>query len=573
MKILGVILARGGSKGIFKKNIYKICDHPLISYSIIAGKKSKKINKIVVSTDSNEIAKVAKEYGAEIPFIRSKKLSGDKVPSMNALRDCVLKCEKKFKEKYDYIIELPCVSPFRDSQDIDKALDILIKKKCDSVISYVNTGEKHPVRLKKIKKNKVYNFCKDYPEPDIGSRRQDFEPCFIRNGAIYAMTRDCIINQQSRNGRKSYPFIMPQEKSINIDEKFDLKIADLLIKNGECNNKPNLIKKNEDKVYKKNKYKKNLLISTPVSFLRNEINDLKKKFNITIVNDPSKRNLINKLKNQDAWICQPSPRYLINNEILKNANNLKIISTPSTGVTHINLNDCKKKNIRVISIAGSKNFNKIKASSEFTFLLSMIALRRLKTAFNKTILGYWRNAEDSFRGHEVVGINVAILGYGRIGKNLLRYFRVFGARVHIFDPFVTIPKKYRSTNLKKLLKTSDIVIVCISYNKKNKNFINNNFFKFMKTGAVFINTSRGEVLDEKLLLKNLNNKKISFAAVDVVKNEQKLDTKKNILIEYSKNNENLLVTPHMAGLTYESEKKAFIISVKNVIKYFQDEKN
>ena len=89
--------------------------------------------------------------------------------------------EKFIGKKFDYVIELPCVSPFRDSNDIDSALEKLIKSKCDSVISYVNTGEKHPTRLKRIKNHLVSDFCKEYPEPKRGSRRQDFEPCFIRN--------------------------------------------------------------------------------------------------------------------------------------------------------------------------------------------------------------------------------------------------------------------------------------------------------------------------------------------------------------------------------------------------------
>ena len=99
---------------------------------------------------------------------------------------------------------MPCVSPLRDHTDVDKAVEILIEKKYDSVISYVNTGEKHPTRLKRIKNNIVTNFCKDYPEPDIGSRRQDFEECYIRNGAIYAMTRKTLIEKNSRNGKKVF---------------------------------------------------------------------------------------------------------------------------------------------------------------------------------------------------------------------------------------------------------------------------------------------------------------------------------------------------------------------------------
>ena len=202
-KILAVILARGGSKGIPKKNIYEICGHPLISYSLQAAKESKLINKIIVSTDDKKIAKISKIYGAEVPFMRNKNLALDKTTSVEALRDAVIRSEKIYNQKFDFIIELPCVSPLRDAKDIDKALNILIKnKKIDSVIGFVNTGEKHPTRLKRISGNKITDFCKEYPEPDYGSRRQDFENCYIRNGSIYAMTRNCIINQKSRNGKK-----------------------------------------------------------------------------------------------------------------------------------------------------------------------------------------------------------------------------------------------------------------------------------------------------------------------------------------------------------------------------------
>ena len=196
-KVLAVILARGGSKGIPLKNIANINGHPLISYSITAALKSKLVNKIVVSTDSEQITKVSRIYGADVPFKRSSRLSGDKITSAEALRDAVIKSEKIFRTTYDFIIELPCVSPFRDNLDIDNALKILINnKKLDSVISYVNTGEKHPVRLKRIVNGKVTNFCKEYKESKFHSRRQDFEPCFIRNGAIYAMRRDVIIKKK-----------------------------------------------------------------------------------------------------------------------------------------------------------------------------------------------------------------------------------------------------------------------------------------------------------------------------------------------------------------------------------------
>ena len=140
-----------------------------------------------------------------------------------------------------------CIS-FKGSYRCRSALNKLFNSKLDSVISYVDTGEKHPIRLKRISNNKVTNFCNEYPEPSWGSRRQDFEPSYIRNGAIYSMSRNCILNKKSRWGTKTYPMIMPDIKSVNIDTKYDLLIAKLLIQSGFCKNQPLIQKKNFEKI-------------------------------------------------------------------------------------------------------------------------------------------------------------------------------------------------------------------------------------------------------------------------------------------------------------------------------------
>lgn len=563
-KVLAVILARGGSKGIPKKNIFDICGHPLISYSIEAAKNSKYISTIVVSTDDKNIASIANKYGAHTPFLRSKNLSGDKVPSVDALYDCVKRSEKFFKEKFDFIIELPCVSPLRDNYDVDEALKILINKKYDSVVSYVNTGEKHPTRLKRIKENKVTNFCKDYPEADIGSRRQDFEPCFIRNGAIYAMTRECIINMKSRNGKNSFPYIMSSEKSINIDEKFDLDIAKLLIENGYCKNKPNYIEKKKIIVTNKKKKDKTILITAPINFFKSKKFLIDKKYNCIYLEQPNKKQLIEYLNFVDGWICHPSPEYVVNKEILQNAKSLKVISTPSTGTTHIDLSYCNKKLIKVFPITISKKFNDIKASSEFTFLMCLLGFKNIINAIKEVKSGNWRNVEKKLRGNEIIGKRIGIFGKGRIGKNLGHYFQSMGAKVKFFD---VNKKNINKLSLKNdILKKSDLIAVCISYNKDNYNFVDRKFFSKMKKGSIFVNTSRGEVIDENSLISALKSKHIKCAYLDVVKNEQNLKEKDNILIEYSKKNENLIISPHMAGLTHESEEKAFAIASQNIIK-------
>ena len=569
-KILAVILARGGSKGIKKKNIKLINNHPLISYSIAASLNSKLINNLIVSSDSKEIINVAKEYGADAPFVRPKNLSGDKVPSVTALKHAVLSAEKFYKTKFDFIIELPCVSPLRDHEDIDAVLNLIIKKNYDSVISYVDTGEKHPTRLKRIKKNKVTAFCKDYPESDIGSRRQDFEPCYIRNGAIYAMNRKTLIENNSRNGKKSFPYIMSDNKSINIDAKFDFTIAEMLIEKGYCNNHPKKTFKLNN--FKSSTNKKNLLITSPMHFLEGTKKNLEKKYNTYFAYDINLEQLKKIINNFDAWICHPAPKFKINSKILFLAKKLKIISTPSTGTNHIDVDYCEKNNISVSSIRNNNSIKDIKASSEFTFLLMISAFKNLHQGILNGKIGNWRENEEYLRGNQLYKKKIGIIGFGRIGSNVAKYATAFGMNINAYDPY----KKIKNRKIKQYYKLSDMLKVCdaiiisIHLNKENYKFFDNNKFKNLKKNVILINTSRGEIIDENALIKNFNRKTIKFFATDVVCNEHNLPLKKSRIFSIA-SNKNVNITPHMAGLTYESEEIAANIAVKNLDIFFKND--
>ena len=570
-KILAVILARGGSKGIKKKNIKLINNHPLISYTITAALNSKLINKLIVSSDSKDIINAAKEYGADAPFIRPKNLSGDKVPSVTALKHAVISAEKFYKTKFDLIIEMPCVSPLRDHVDIDTALNLLIKKKYDSVISYVNTGEKHPTRLKRIKNNKVTAFCKDYPEPDIGSRRQDFESCYIRNGAIYAMNRKTIVENNSRNGIKSFPYIMNDNKSINIDAQFDFTMAEMLIEKGYCNNYPKKVFKMKD--FKISYSKKNLLITSPMHFIKDTKKKLEKKYNAYFAYNINLEQLKMIIGNFDAWICHPAPKFKINSKILSYAKNLKLISTPSTGTNHIDLDYCKKKNISISSIRSDDSIKDIKASSEFTFSLMMAAFKKLHQGILNGKAGNWRENEKYLRGNQLYNKKIGIIGYGRIGSNVGKYAASFGMDVNAYDPYKNIKNKNvkQHKKLNNMLKISDAIIISIHLNKKNYKFFDNKKFKYLKDDVILINTSRGEIMDEKALINNYKSKKIKFYAADVVCNEHKLPAQKSEIFSIA-SNKNVNITPHMAGLTYESEEIAANIAIKNLQNFFLNEK-
>ena len=228
MKNLCVILARGGSKGIPKKNIVDLNGRHLISYTIDAAIKSEIFDEIVVSTDCDEIAKVAIDCGALIPFMRPEELSLDHVWSRDALKHAVLECERIFNKTYDYIFELPCVAPLRNSTHIKEACKKLVKTGADSVISVCKMQDKHPVRMKRIVDDKIYDFCEIHTEGE-GSRRQDLDPCYIRNGAIYSMTRECIVENFSRKGDISRPYIMEDVDSVNIDSYIDLFTASAIM--------------------------------------------------------------------------------------------------------------------------------------------------------------------------------------------------------------------------------------------------------------------------------------------------------------------------------------------------------
>ena len=564
-KILGVILARGGSKSIKKKNIYLLNNHPLISYSIAAAKNSEMIDKLTISSDSIEILNIAKSYGVDGLIKRPRKLANDKATSVDALHHAVKSSEKMYDTKFDYIIELPCVSPLRDHKDVRFALKKLTRSDYDSVISYVNTGEKHPIRLKRIKNKKIESFCKEYPEPSWGSRRQDFEPSYIRNGAIYAMTRECILKKNSRWGKKSYPMIMEDIKSVNIDSHYDLIVANMLIENGFCRNFPKKINKTE--VFKNEKSNCKILITTPTHFLKEFKQNLKKNFSCIFAQDENVNKISKILKDIDYWICSPCPTYKINKNCLKNAKKLKAILTPSTGSTHLDHKYLKRKNIKLYSIKDQYELKNIKASSEFTFGLILDGLRKLSLSTLSSKNGFWRKQEDFLRGNQLYNKKLGIIGFGRIGSNVYKYSKAFGMKVYAYDP-------YKVKNLKKLkiykklndlIISSDIILLSVHLNDQTKNLINYSYFKKMKKEAILVNSSRGEVLNEDDLIKALKSKKIKHAALDVIQKEQQSDIANHKLVKYSKKYKNLTITPHVAGLTYESEYIAANIIYKKLI--------
>ncbi len=227
-KILAITLARGGSKSVKLKNIKNINGKPLIYYTIKEALRSKYIDDYIVSTDSKKISYIAKKFGANVPFLRAKKFSTDKSTSQDALNHSLKQYEKIKNIKYDYIVSIMCTNPLKTYKDIDACIKRLHLTKADTVISVKRLYDHHPKRIKKIINGKIKNFVMKENEKE---RRQDLKPkAYIRNGSIYAISRKTLVNYRSQIGKKSYAYIMPDNRSINIDEKIDFQLAELMLK-------------------------------------------------------------------------------------------------------------------------------------------------------------------------------------------------------------------------------------------------------------------------------------------------------------------------------------------------------
>lgn len=223
MKILGLIPARGNSKGVKKKNLKKFLGKPLIQHTIEQAKKSKLITDLYVSTENNEIEKISRKLLCKV-IKRAKNLAKDNTLIMSVILDVINKLEKK-KNYFDYFILLQPTSP-RLVADIDKSLNKLIKSNFDSLISVHKVEDSHPARMYKIKNKKLYSLNKKYEYYN----RQDLPDIYHRNGAIYAIKYKKLKKFKTFFLNKCLPYIMPISKSITLDTEMDFCISEAICK-------------------------------------------------------------------------------------------------------------------------------------------------------------------------------------------------------------------------------------------------------------------------------------------------------------------------------------------------------
>lgn len=239
MNILAIIPARIGSKGIPKKNLLTISGYSLVERALFTAINTDFIDDAIVSTDSKKIQNMVNKYGNYAPFIRPEILATDTAGSLGVIQHGVEWAETNYKKKYDYVVLLEPPNPFRLPIHIKQAIDIAIDKQATSVVSLILVADYHPIRMKKMDSDGKLQ-CILNEEPD-GIRRQDQEPVYIRNCAVYVFQTKTI-NDNELWGERPFGFAMDRALyGINIDEPIDFITATAFYNEMKKENKLNLI--------------------------------------------------------------------------------------------------------------------------------------------------------------------------------------------------------------------------------------------------------------------------------------------------------------------------------------------
>ena len=254
--------------------------------------------------------------------------------------------------------------------------------------------------------------------------------------------------------------------------------------------------------------------------------------------------------------------FILDEEVLENSN-IKVINTCSTGLNHIDLQYVLgDKNIEVWSLKEDfELINDLPSTAELSFGLMMSLLRKIPEGFDSVKKGKWDY--EPLIGRQIKGLTIGIIGFGRLGKITAELFKGWGVNILVNDPYVET-FEYEQVEIKKLQEKSDVVFLHLHANEETRNMVDREFLSNMKKGAILINTSRGELVDEKEIIKSLHSRdELGGYGTDVIRDEFG-NVKNSKLIEFANSrypeimgNDRIVITPHVGGMTWEGQTKAY----------------
>jgi len=247
---------------------------------------------------------------------------------------------------------------------------------------------------------------------------------------------------------------------------------------------------------------------------------------------------------------------------------LRIIATPTTGLDHIDLQAAEEKGITVLSLRGEEALLRtITPTAELAFGLMIALVRGIVPAAESVKEGAWKR--EQFLGHSLPGKTLGIVGVGRLGSMMVRYGTAFGMRILGCDPAQESDGSWEKMGFDDVLMTSDMVSVHVHLMKETTHLFNADTFSRMKPGAFLINTSRGKIIDEQALVATLKSGRLGGYAADVLDGELEGDISVHPLVEYARTHPNVLLTPHIGGMTAEARSATDMFIIEKLQRFLQ----
>ena len=296
--------------------------------------------------------------------------------------------------------------------------------------------------------------------------------------------------------------------------------------------------------------KMRVLITESEDFSPKAIAQLQEHFEVTCCNIKSKEELLAKISDFEVLFVRL--RFKLTQDFLEKTPNLKYILTATTGLDHIDATYFESQAGQVISLRGETDFlDSIPSTAEHSWALLLALLKKIPSSFEDVGDGNWNR--DAFKGHNLSGKKIGILGLGRVGKQVAHFAQAFGLEVGYFDIIPQTNNYKNFSNPQELFGWADIISIHIPLNDSTVNFVNESLLQYCRPNAFLINTSRGNIWDEKYVAEMLKQNKLGGVATDVLGDEyQKESIKYNPLVQLAHEEYNIIITPHIAGATYES---------------------
>ena len=316
-----------------------------------------------------------------------------------------------------------------------------------------------------------------------------------------------------------------------------------------------------------------VLIITPIEHIKGLRNKIEEFSSITYMPNEKVRDVQEAIPKHDAIFTNPNKsNVFLGKEVLDPKGKLKVICTASTGTNHIDTKYAIENDITILSLTEERDvINKISSTAEHALSPTLAALRKIPQAFESVRAKKWDY--EPFVGRQFDHLTVGVIGYGRLGRYYSQYAQCFGAKVMVYDPYKLVDEAgiEQVEEVSDLLEKTDIISLHVHATDETKGLVDACWFKRMKSEVLLVNTSRGEIVNEMDLLDFLKNNEKSLYATDVIANEIR-NKKNNPLIEYALNSEQVLITPHIGGMTEEGQYIAYNHAADLLKAFFKERK-